>query len=500
MPDKTDNPDKRALGPESPSRGQEGSFAPKNGSLKDNSQANLSRAPFSVSLPVLEEWLGETPTDGREKPVDLYVPLPANPRYTPKAININNIIDIYRDYYPDAPSETDELIRQAYTDAAREHKGDVRLSGEAYLSHPLAVAHILANLKLDAVTIAAGLLHDTVEDTSFTLDDIEEGYGENYGPVLRFIVDGVTKIDKSQCKSKTERKAANLNKILLASMKDIRVLLVKLADRLHNMRSLSFMKEDKRVEISRETLDYYAPLATRLGIHKMKAELEDLSLFYLHPKEYTDVTKKLSTGRKEREEYVSRVKKLILKRLDEFGIKAEVDGRDKHIYSIWRKMRNQNIPLERIYDLFAFRIIVNSVENCYKVLGVVHTFFKPLPGRFKDYISLPKPNGYRSLHTAAVGPDNIPIEIQIRTLEMHGYSEDGVAAHWRYKEGGRISLEEEELIFKLRETLAKTFGIDKEKPDEYLNNLKEFLKIHESPRRFPGFDIFWKQYYKKIFL
>jgi GTP pyrophosphokinase len=448
-------------------------------SLMENVPSEKNPNGQGVPAPVLEEWRGETPTDGREKPVEEYKPSP-NPRYTPKAININSIIDIYRDFYPSADSETLELIRQAYTDAARVHQGAVRRNTEAYLTHPLAVAHILANLKLDAISIAAGLLHDTVEDTPLTLDDIEEIYGEKYGPILRDIVDGLTKIDKSQFRSKTERKAANLNKLLLASVKDIRVLLVKLADRLHNMRTLSFMSDEKREEISMETLDYYAPLATRLGIHKVKAELEDLALFYLHPTEYTNITKELTTGRKAREKYVQRVKDLLLKRLEEFGIKGEVDGRDKHIYSIWRKMRSQNIPLERIYDLYAFRIIVNSVENCYKVLGVVHTIFKPLPGRFKDYVSVPKPNGYRSLHTAVVGPDNISIEIQIRTPEMHGYSEDGVAAHWRYKDGGRISLEEEELIFKLRETLAKTFGIDREKPDEYLINLKEFLKIHEN--------------------
>jgi GTP pyrophosphokinase len=267
--------------------------------------------------------------------------------------------------------------------------------------------------------------------------------------------------------------------MVLASLKDIRVMLVKLADRLHNMRTLSWMEPDKQLSIAKETIEFYAPFATRLGIHKIKAELEDLSLFYLHPRDYTDIIAKLASGQKAREKYVDEVLGLLEKRLSEYGVEADISGRNKHIYSIWRKMRVQNIPFEQIYDLFAFRIIVSSVENCYKVLGLVHTIFSPLPGRFKDYISLPKPNGYRSLHTAVVGPQNTHIEIQIRTVEMHSYSEDGVAAHWRYKVGTRVSPDEQELIAKFRETITQAWAGDSEGPEASLANLREFLDSKE---------------------
>ncbi|MDR2350307.1 MAG: RelA/SpoT family protein, partial [Deltaproteobacteria bacterium] len=422
----------------------------------------------------MSEWKG-TPADIRAKPKDEYIPTTDAPSYTSKAIDINAIIDLHRDFYPEDPYDSGELIRQAYTFAAMAHSGTDRLSGEPYLSHPLAVANILANLKLDAITIAAGLLHDTVEDTTATLDQIKETFGK-HGPDLRRIIDGVTKIGKTNFSSKTERRAANLSKMVLASMKDMRILFVKLADRLHNMRTLSFMKQAKREEISQETLDFYAPFATKLGIHKIKTELEDLSLFNLHPEDYTNITKKLSSGKARREEYVDKVKKVLSKRLDEFGIAGEVDGRNKHIYSIWRKMNLQNLPFDQIYDLFAFRIILNSVEDCYKVLGVVHTHFTPLPGRFKDYINLPKPNGYRSLHTAVVGPDNIHVEIQIRTAEMHSQSEDGVAAHWRYKVGGNIAPEEQKLISKLRETIYQVLTGSTANTVEFLDDLKDYLE------------------------
>ncbi|MDR2353701.1 MAG: RelA/SpoT family protein [Deltaproteobacteria bacterium] len=425
-----------------------------------------------------DKWLGGT-ADIHEKPVEEYVPAWETPSYRPKAININEIIDIYNEYYPDTSPTNRELIRQAYTFAALVHQGATRLSGEPYLSHPLAVAHIIANMKLDAISIAAGLLHDTVEDTKTTLEDIKNNFGNEFGPQLATIIDGVTKIGKTNFSSKTARKAANLSKVVLASMKDLRVMLVKLADRLHNMRTLSYMRPEKQTEIAQETLDYFASFATRLGIHKIKSELEDLSLFYLFPKEYTEITKKLSIGQKAREEYVEKVINVLAKRLQEFGIPAEITGRNKHIYSIWRKMRQQKIPFEQIYDLFAFRIVVTSVENCYRVLGLVHTFFSPLPGRFKDYISVPKSNGYRSLHTAVVGPDNIRVEIQIRTEEMHSYSEDGVAAHWRYKVGSAFSNEEQELILKFRQTIAHAFSTDQNNPEEYLAELKQFLDSKE---------------------
>jgi GTP pyrophosphokinase len=436
-----------------------------------------------VRPPDLAEWLGlGAPKYGRESPLDEYVPGPDAPSYSPKATDINTIIDTFLDFYPDARDESVELVRKAYTFAAVAHSGAFRLSGEPYLTHPLAVAHILANMKLDAVSIASGLLHDTVEDTPVKIEDIRENFGPEFGPQLATVVDGVTKIGKASFTDRTARRAANLSKMVLASMKDLRVLLTKLADRLHNMRTLGYMRNDKREEIARETLDYYAPFASKLGIHKIKAELEDLSLFNLRPRDYTDITAKLATGRAAREEYVERVKDLLAKRLSEFGIDAEVTGRNKHIYSIWRKMRLQNIPFEQIYDLFAFRVVVNdnAVESCYRVLGIAHTIFSPLPGRFKDYISVPKPNGYRSLHTAVVGPDNIHIEIQIRTAEMHSFSEDGVAAHWRYKVGGTVSKGEEELVLRFRETLSQTFGSGGEtSPEEYLDSLQKSLDTDE---------------------
>ncbi|MDR2405766.1 MAG: bifunctional (p)ppGpp synthetase/guanosine-3',5'-bis(diphosphate) 3'-pyrophosphohydrolase [Deltaproteobacteria bacterium] len=429
--------------------------------------------------PSSDEWLGSGTPDASETPNDVYEPGLDTPSYVPKATNINAIIDTFNEYYPNATPDEEELIRQAYAFAAIAHKNDTRASGEPYLTHPLAVASILANMKLDAVSIAAGLLHDTVEDTWVRIRDIRKNFGKVYGEALAVIVDGVTKLGKTNFRTKTERQAANLFRLVFASLEDLRVMLVKLADRLHNMRTLSFMNEEKQVEIARETLDYYAPFATRLGIHKIKAELEDLSLFHLHPKEYTDIIEKLASGQKAREKYVEEVKSLLSKRLAEYNIEADVAGRNKHIYSIWRKMKMQNIPFEQIYDLFAFRIVVNSVENCYKVLGLVHTIFSPLPGRFKDYISLPKPNGYRSLHTAVVGPENTHIEIQIRTVEMHSYSEDGVAAHWRYKAGTRVSSEEEELISKFRETISQAWTSDTESPENSLAALKEYLDSKE---------------------
>jgi GTP pyrophosphokinase len=414
--------------------------------------------------------------------VDEYVPGPSAPSYTPKATDINSIIDTYLGFFPDARDETVELVRRAYTFAAVAHSGAVRLSGEPYLSHPLAVAYILANLKLDAVSIAAGLLHDTVEDTDVTLPQIRGNFGEEFGPQLAIIVDGVTKIGKASFTDRTARRAASLSKMILASTRDLRVILVKLADRLHNMRTLVFMPEERRADIARETLDYYAPFASKLGIHKIKAELEDLSLFNLRPEEYREITSKLATGRVAREAYVEQVKGMLATKLSEFGIDAEVSGRNKHIYSIWRKMRLQNIPFEQIYDLFAFRVVLNdnAIESCYRVLGIVHTILNPLPGRFKDYISMPKANGYRSLHTAVVGPGNIHIEIQIRTAEMHAYSEDGVAAHWRYKVGGKVSKGEQELVARFREMLAGVLaGADGRSPEEYLGILQKSLDTNE---------------------
>jgi GTP pyrophosphokinase len=467
---------KPPLGPSADPKGQRPPAGP------EPAPAQAPPAPAQAAAPEPgqgDEWLGKGPPDALATPKDVYEPAWDTPLYKPKAIDINAVIDTFEEYYPNADPDNVELIRQAYTFAALAHKSGTRLSGEPYLSHPLAVASIIANMKLDAVSISAGLLHDTVEDTKVTIPDISKNFGEEYGPALAKIIDGVTKFGKTNFKTKTERQAANLFKMVFASLQDLRVMLVKLADRLHNMRTLAYMKPEKRQDIARETLDYYAPFATRLGIHKIKAELEDLSLFYLHPTDYTSIIGKLASGQKAREKYVEEVKGLLYKRLSEYGIEADVAGRNKHIYSIWRKMRVQNLPFEQIYDLFAFRIIVNSVENCYKVLGLIHTIFSPLQGRFKDYISLPKPNGYRSLHTAVVGPENTHIEIQIRTFEMHSYSEDGVAAHWRYKVGSKVSHDEQELISKFRETVSQAWTQETESPESSLATLKEFLDSKE---------------------
>ncbi|MDR1546708.1 MAG: bifunctional (p)ppGpp synthetase/guanosine-3',5'-bis(diphosphate) 3'-pyrophosphohydrolase [Deltaproteobacteria bacterium] len=365
-------------------------------------------------------------------------------------------------------------MRRAYVFAASAHHGMTRRSGEPYLNHPLAVSAILADMKLDVATVAAGLLHDTVEDTPTTVEDIRR----NFGADVAAIVDGVTKIGKFNFSSATEREASNMRKMILAMLTDLRVILVKLADRLNNMRTLGFMPLDKQRLISKETLEIFAPLASRLGIHKIQSELEDLALFYLEPATYDMLRQALSEGRNERRQHVAEVKKFLSDKIAEFGIKAEVEGRPKHIFSIWRKMNEQNLPFEQIFDLIAFRIIVAEVQDCYSALGVIHSIFKPIPGRFKDYISLPKNNGYRSLHTAVVGLKNMRMEIQIRTRDMHSYAEEGIAAHWRYKDGGRISDEESQRINALRSILSWQNNL--EDPGSFLSSIKESLAENDN--------------------
>ncbi len=340
------------------------------------------------------------------------------------------------------------LLDKAFRFSRLAHEGQRRRSGEEYIQHPLAVAMILAELELDVVTMAAALLHDVVEDTGVALEQIEA----EFGPEITALVDGVTKLGRLQYTSRMEFQADNWRKMFLAMARDIRVILIKLADRLHNMRTLGCLPEPKRREISQETLDIFAPLAHRLGIFRFKWELEDLALRYLEPEVYRDLARRIPMRRQEREEVARQLMDTLRQRLAEAGVRAEIQGRAKHLYSIYGKMKKGK-DLAEIYDLMAVRVIVDSIKDCYAVLGIVHALWKPIPGRFKDYIATPKSNMYQSLHTTVIGPHGEPFEIQIRTWEMHRTSEYGIAAHWRYKEGGKGDREFDQKLAWLREML-----------------------------------------------
>ncbi|MFZ5646256.1 MAG: RelA/SpoT family protein [Bacillota bacterium] len=341
------------------------------------------------------------------------------------------------------------LVRRAYGFAEEAHRGQKRISGEEYITHPLSVAMILAELEMDQETLLAGLLHDVVEDTSVTLDRIKNEFGDEVAQ----LVDGVTKLGRLEFKSKEEQQAENLRKMFLAMAKDIRVILIKLADRLHNLRTLKYQPEKKQKEIGQETLEIYAPLAHRLGIYLLKWELEDLSFRFLHPDEYYDLAHKIAQTRNKRETYIKNAIGILKEKLRTMGVDADIHGRPKHLYSIHNKMKGQHKDLSEIFDVMAVRVIVETIKDCYATLGTVHTIWKPIPGQFNDYIAMPKTNMYQSLHTTVVGPQGEPLEIQIRTREMHRTSEYGIAAHWRYKEGGKGSTDFDKKLAWLRQLL-----------------------------------------------
>ncbi len=345
-----------------------------------------------------------------------------------KIIRINDIIDKLLERYSE---EEISIVNKAYVYSAKVHRGQLRLSGEPYLVHPLSVAYILTEMNMDIPTIVTGLLHDVVEDTHTTIEEIEKLFGHE----IAVLVDGVTKISKLEFSSQQEKMAENFRKLIVASTNDIRVIIVKLADRLHNMRTLQYMPREKQIRIAKETLEIYSPLANRLGISWMKAELEDLSLKFLKPKVYENIEKRIMELKAEKDKYINEVIKILKRNLNYYHIDGKISGRLKHIYSIYKKIQEKNVDLSQIYDILAFRIIVKTVPECYQVLGIIHSIWKPVPGRFKDFIAMPKSNMYQSLHTTVIGPFGEFIEIQIRTEEMHKIAEQGIAAHWLYKEG-----------------------------------------------------------------
>ena len=365
------------------------------------------------------------------------------------------------------------LVSKAYNYALSYHGDQKRKSGEPYIIHPLNVANILAGLSLDTATVCAALLHDVVEDTKATREDLIKEFGKE----ITEIVDGVTKLQKLQYTDKEEQQVENYRKMFLAMGKDIRVILIKLADRLHNMRTLKYLTRDRQLAISKETMDLYAPLANRIGMYSLKWELEDLAFKYLYPDEYREILEGLNEKRDERLAFVDKIREQITLELKKARVVADTTGRAKHIYSIYRKMQRDNITLDQVYDLFALRIIVNSVKDCYAALGIVHELYNPMPGRFKDYIAVPKANMYQSLHTTLIGPKATPVEVQIRTWDMHRIAEFGIAAHWAYKEANRfkksvVSVEEDKLSW-LRESLE--WQKEMNDPNEFLNTLKKEL-------------------------
>lgn len=376
-------------------------------------------------------------------------------------VRINDIVDEILKYNPQADIE---ILQKAYVFSAQAHKGQTRLSGEPYLIHPLEVAYTLTRMNLDIPSVVSGLLHDTLEDSYVSKEEIEKYFGKE----IAELVDGVTKIGKIPLKTSEESRVENFRKMILAMSKDIRVILVKLADRYHNMQTLNFLSPEKQIGVSRETIEIYAPLAHRLGIEWMKEELEDTSFKYLKPEEYKMIADKIAKKKKERDEYISEVIGILKQRFDQFHLNAEISGRAKRLYSIYRKMVQEALNIDDIYDIIAFRVVVNNIKECYEALGIVHAFFKPIPGKFSDYIALPKANMYQSLHTKIIGPYGEKIEIQIRTHEMHKIAEEGIAAHWKYKEGKVFDAKEDKIFAWLRRVIEW---------QHELKDNKEFMEI-----------------------
>jgi len=364
------------------------------------------------------------------------------------------------------PNDDLELIRRAFEFSARRHEGQVRKSGEPYVNHPLAVAEILAHMKLDAVCVSVGFLHDVVEDTSTSIEKIEELFGSD----VAHIVNGLTKISQFQFDSREEQQAENFRKMFLAIVDDIRVVLVKLADRLHNMRTLRYLPLEKRQRIAQETMDIYAPIAHRLGMGKMRGELEDLAFSYLEPEAYQEINQGIESRRKVRQEFLDEVKEVINQKLQEHDIPCSVESRIKRNYSVYQKIKRQKIPIEQVYDLLAVRIITGTVRDCYAALGIIHNVWRPVPGRIKDFIAIPRPNMYQSLHTSVIGPHGQPFEVQIRTAEMHRVAEEGIAAHWKYKTGKNLDEKDDQRFLWLRHLVE--WQQEMQDPSDFLSTLK----------------------------
>lgn len=390
-------------------------------------------------------------------------------------IKLEDVLEALASYHETADVD---LVKKAYLYASSHHRGQTRYSGEQYIIHPLYVAQFVTELKLDEVAVAAALLHDTLEDTGANHAELVELFGQEVAD----IVQGVTKLSRMSFVSREQRQAENFRKMLLAMSKDIRVILVKLADRVHNMRTLDHTSAEQRVRVAQETMDIYGPLANRLGLYQVKSELEDASFRYLYPEDYQALDEKIRAGAKKRQKFLETVSDILRGEIQQAGLKGEIQAREKYRFSIYRKMKRQGVPFEQVFDLVAFRVILEgSVEQCWRVLGLVHQLWKPIPGRFRDFISLPKPNGYRSLHTSVIGPGGEQMEIQIRTRDMHDVAERGIAAHWKYKEGKVVSLADEAKIRYLKQLIEELMDLDEtlRDPVELYSAIKDGLAFEE---------------------